>query len=243
MRRSPWRPRAAADRSTSNVQKLSHLRLEGSDPRSSEAASRRSQRGATERTHLLVSEGGDGREPIRPLVLPPSLASPPPKDGDGQDRSRSEAPLAIIVEQPAAENGHDSAKSDDGADGESRAYLKSPLWWLGFILLVVGEVGNVVSYSCARLRRRRRDLSAVLVAPASLVAPLGAVALISNCFLSPLLLREKFRWSDAVRSTQIGRLAPDTGQGGIVLSIIGALTVVFSSKQTDTDARGIHRLG
>ena len=55
-------------------------------------------------------------------------------------------------------------------------------------------------------------------APASLVAPLGAVALLSNVIISPLLLHEKFRPADI---------------GGIALAIIGAVTVVFSSKQDD----------
>lgn len=148
------------------------MRLEGTDPRSSDHA-QRGKSDASERTRLLVTDGGDGREPIRPLVLP----APPGKDADG----RSETPLAIIVEQPA--EGAEDNKSDKDSHG-SRAYLKSPLWWLGMVLLVAGEFGNFLSYSFA---------------PASLVAPLGAVALISNCFVSPLFLRERFRWSDLVR--------------------------------------------
>lgn len=51
------------------------------------------------------------------------------------------------------------------------------------------------------------------------MAPLGAVALLANVVFSPILLKEKFRPSDL---------------GGMLLAIIGAVTVVFSSKQSDT---------
>ena len=82
--------------------------------------------------------------------------------------------------------------SDDGWH-ESR-YLKSKLWWLGFLLMNLGEVGNFISYAFA---------------PASLVAPLGTVnpiplipnnvltlcqfALMSNCVFAPFMLGEHFK--------------------------------------------------
>lgn len=49
-------------------------------------------------------------------------------------------------------------REDDGWH-ESR-YLKSKLWWLGFLLMNLGEAGNFISYAYA---------------PASVVAPLGTV--------------------------------------------------------------------
>jgi drug/metabolite transporter (DMT)-like permease len=82
----------------------------------------------------------------------------------------------------------------------------------------VGEVGNFMSYGFA---------------PASLVAPLGAVsfhkntlipalrlsqvALISNCLFAPLILHERFRKQDLL---------------GIALSILGAMTVVYASQSS-----------
>lgn len=57
-------------------------------------------------------------------------------------------------------------------------------------------------------------------APASLVAPLGAVALLANVIISPILLKERFYPADL---------------GGILLAIIGAVTVVFSSKQSNME--------
>jgi hypothetical protein len=43
---------------------------------------------------------------------------------------------------------------------EEGAYLRSKLWWLGLLLISVGEGGNFLSYGFA---------------PASVVAPLGTV--------------------------------------------------------------------
>lgn len=108
------------------------------------------------------------------------------------------------------QNGH--AASDDAqhrghnngnGNGMDTMFLHSKLWWLGLALMTIGEAGNFISYGFA---------------PASLVAPLGAVALLSNVIISPILLGERFKFSDI---------------GGIFLAIIGAVTVVFSSKQND----------
>ncbi|KAJ1913405.1 hypothetical protein IWQ60_009222 [Tieghemiomyces parasiticus] len=83
------------------------------------------------------------------------------------------------------------------------AYLKSRDWWLGMILMVSGEVGNFMAYGFA---------------PASVVAPLGTVTLITNVFLAPLVLKETVRARDA---------------WGVVLAILGAMVVVSSSKSTE----------
>ncbi|WWC92636.1 uncharacterized protein L201_007595 [Kwoniella dendrophila CBS 6074] len=78
-------------------------------------------------------------------------------------------------------------------------YLKSKLWWLGQILITIGEGGNFLSYGFA---------------PASVVAPLGTVALIANCIFAPLILRERFHKRELF---------------GMALAILGAITVVWSS--------------
>lgn len=106
------------------------------------------------------------------------------------------------------QNGHDAdadnkSQKANGNGGMDTEFLHSKLWWLGLALMTIGEGGNFISYGFA---------------PASLVAPLGAVALLSNVIISPILLGERFRISDI---------------GGILLAIIGAVTVVFSSKQND----------
>ncbi|ETW84543.1 hypothetical protein HETIRDRAFT_458251 [Heterobasidion irregulare TC 32-1] len=95
-------------------------------------------------------------------------------------------------------------RGDEGNEGSESDYLKSKLWWAGFLLMNVGELGNFISYAFA---------------PASIVAPLGTFALIANCLFAPLLLGERFRRRDLL---------------GILLAIVGAVTVVLSSNPSDT---------
>ncbi|KAF9557247.1 DUF803-domain-containing protein [Agrocybe pediades] len=97
---------------------------------------------------------------------------------------------------------HDT--KDNVLDENEGEYLKSKLWWLGFLLMNVGEMGNFISYAFA---------------PASLVAPLGTFALMANCFFAPLLLGEYFRKRDLL---------------GVAIAIIGAVTVVLASNASDT---------
>ncbi|MBW0560568.1 hypothetical protein O181_100283, partial [Austropuccinia psidii MF-1] len=81
----------------------------------------------------------------------------------------------------------------------SWSYLSSPIWWSGLILMSTGEFGNFLSYGFA---------------PASVVAPLGTVALISNCLFAPLLLGEKFKNSDLI---------------GIGLAVLGTFMIIINS--------------
>ncbi|KIM46009.1 hypothetical protein M413DRAFT_441076 [Hebeloma cylindrosporum] len=97
-----------------------------------------------------------------------------------------------------AQDGSDAVEENEGE------YLKSKLWWMGFLLMNVGEMGNFISYAFA---------------PASVVAPLGTFALIANCFFAPLLLGEHFRKRDLL---------------GVAIAIIGAVTVVLASNASDT---------
>ncbi|KDN38179.1 hypothetical protein RSAG8_09682, partial [Rhizoctonia solani AG-8 WAC10335] len=116
---------------------------------------------------------------------------------EGSSASTSRAEPADADLEAAAELG---SETKDGP--KESAYLHSKLWWFGFALMNVGEVGNFLSYAYA---------------PASLVAPLGAVALIANCFFAPLILHERFRTQDLL---------------GIGLSILGAMTVVYASQSS-----------
>ncbi|MCJ1248134.1 hypothetical protein MMC30_005349 [Trapelia coarctata] len=86
----------------------------------------------------------------------------------------------------------------------STTYLKSPYWWAGILLMTTGEAGNFLAYGFA---------------PASIVSPLGVVALISNCIIAPWLLKERFRQRDF---------------WGVVVAIGGAVTVVLSAKNSET---------
>ncbi|GAM34936.1 hypothetical protein TCE0_015r02849 [Talaromyces pinophilus] len=88
--------------------------------------------------------------------------------------------------------------------GDRVSYLHSPYWWAGIVLMTLGEMGNFLAYGFA---------------PASIVSPLGVVALISNCIIAPFLLKEKFRPRDF---------------WGVLIAIAGAVVVVLSAETSET---------
>ncbi|KAL5121633.1 hypothetical protein ACEQ8H_000319 [Pleosporales sp. CAS-2024a] len=99
-----------------------------------------------------------------------------------------------------------ASSSSGGAKEEAyqqKSYLKSPYWWAGIILMTVGEAGNFLAYGFA---------------PASIVSPLGVVALISNCIIAPFMLKEPFRLRDAL---------------GVVIAVGGAVTVALSASDNN----------
>ncbi|KAI0347448.1 DUF803-domain-containing protein [Trametopsis cervina] len=126
-----------------------------------------------------------------------------------RDRVQTEhtlIPVDVVTVEPTSAIGqqHSDKSSSENHGGNESDYLKSKLWWLGFTLMNVGEVGNFISYAFA---------------PASVVAPLGTFALIANCFFAPLMLKERFHKRDIF---------------GILVAIVGAVTVVLSANSSDT---------
>lgn len=87
----------------------------------------------------------------------------------------------------------------------TKSYLRSPYWWAGMLLMIIGESGNFLAYGFA---------------PASIVSPLGVVALVSNCIIAPCLLKERFRQRDF---------------WGVVVAVGGACTVVLSAKNSEAE--------
>jgi drug/metabolite transporter (DMT)-like permease len=85
-------------------------------------------------------------------------------------------------------------KAEPGA-----AYTDSRLWWVGVSLMVLGEAGNFMAYGFA---------------PATLVAPMGAVSVVANAAIASLLLAEEFRRRDL---------------SGSLLIIIGGIGLVYFS--------------
>ena len=79
---------------------------------------------------------------------------------------------------------------------EKKSYLLRPTWWAGMLLMGLGEAGNFLAYAFA---------------PASVVAPLGTVALVCNAIIAPVVLKERFRVQDLI---------------GIIVAIGGAVVVV-----------------
>lgn len=94
--------------------------------------------------------------------------------------------------------------SDSSGDDTNSTYLRSPYWWLGQVLITVGELGNFLAYGFA---------------PASIVSPLGVVALVSNCIIAPILFKETFRRRDFA---------------GVVIAVGGVVTVVLSANTEET---------
>jgi|TARA_B110000967_G_scaffold111811_1_gene114464 drug/metabolite transporter (DMT)-like permease len=75
-------------------------------------------------------------------------------------------------------------------------YLKEPLWWLGMVSLIVGELFNFAAYAFA---------------PAVIVTPLGALSIIVAAVLSHYLLDEKLN---------------PFGWLGCLLCIVGSVVIV-----------------
>ncbi|XP_057872981.2 probable magnesium transporter NIPA4 isoform X2 [Cryptomeria japonica] len=81
------------------------------------------------------------------------------------------------------------------------SYLYEPLWWVGMITMIVGEVANFAAYAFA---------------PAILVTPLGALSIIVSAVLAHIILREKLH--------VFGIL-------GCVLCVVGSTTIVLHAPQ------------
>ncbi|KAJ1892996.1 hypothetical protein LPJ66_006019 [Kickxella alabastrina] len=85
--------------------------------------------------------------------------------------------------------------------------FSSPVWAIGLVIFILGNVVNFV---------------ALQFAPQSLVAPLGAVSLVTNVIIAPLLNNEKISMFDI---------------GGIALIIAGCVIVVVFSGIVQQDYR------
>ena len=83
------------------------------------------------------------------------------------------------------------------------SYLKLKLWWIGLALMAVGETGNFLAYAYA---------------PATVVAPLGAVSVVSNCFLASCFLKEHIGMRNIL---------------GVCLAIVGSVIIVLYAPSSD----------
>lgn len=168
-----------------NVQKYAHIRLRRE--KSQKKWSLREQRGHTWK-QTLAGIGTAGKPVSRYNEVQDQAVVDEIRQLDGDESPEDE------------DLDHTSKQPEDGKPHEgNQMYLYSPWWWLGLILMTVGEFGNFLAYGFA---------------PASIVSPLGVVALISNCIIAPLMLKEPFRGRDFL---------------GVVVSIAGAVVVVLSS--------------
>ncbi|KAG2705412.1 hypothetical protein I3760_05G052200 [Carya illinoinensis] len=81
------------------------------------------------------------------------------------------------------------------------SYLYEPLWWVGMITMIVGEVANFAAYAFA---------------PAILVTPLGALSIIISAALAHVILQEKLHIFGIL---------------GCVLCVVGSTTIVLHAPQ------------
>lgn len=148
----------------------------------------RSRRG---RRSKAGTDAEDGFGETEPLLASGSRSS---SEEDGEIGGRA-------GESPALSSVPPKEQTDE--EGKQKSYLRSPYWWTGIVLMTIGEAGNFLAYGFA---------------PASIVSPLGVVALISNCIIAPVLLKEPFRKRDFF---------------GVVVAVAGAVTVVLSASDNN----------
>ncbi|KAK4438339.1 putative magnesium transporter NIPA3 [Sesamum alatum] len=77
------------------------------------------------------------------------------------------------------------------------SYLYEPLWWIGMITMIVGEIANFAAYAFA---------------PAILVTPLGALSIIISAVLAHIILRERLHLFGIL---------------GCALCVVGSTTIVL----------------
>lgn len=174
-----------------NVQRYAHIRLHRERKYARERAKqalRNAKNGGTRRGYGALDEQDS-------------------RSNDGPIEARDGADESDPLTQSFRSDGSRWSENSDDDDEMPKApstYLKSPYWWLGQILITVGECGNFLAYGFA---------------PASIVSPLGVVALISNCVIAPILFKEHFRKRDF---------------WGVVVAVAGAVTVVLSADTQET---------
>ncbi|KAI4214051.1 MAG: hypothetical protein LQ351_003455 [Letrouitia transgressa] len=179
-----------------NIQRYAHIRL--SQEKEAQEQNRRHE------NRSYGTEQSDIAEERAKLNLKAAPMDYHINDRNFQDGSSARR-LSIRSESPSESTTKPSKEHRDYVS--KRTYLSSPYWWAGIVLMIIGEAGNFLAYGFA---------------PASIVSPLGVVALVSNCIIAPCLLKEPFRQRDL---------------WGVLVAIAGAVTVVLSAKVSETIMR------
>ncbi|KAI0389323.1 DUF803-domain-containing protein [Xylariaceae sp. FL0594] len=177
-----------------NVQRYSHIQLN------------RRRRLARARAKEALRRAQDGHRAIydAPDIHPGHSASDDEADDEDNDYDPAGETHPLAGSFQSSASNWTEASGDQPPKVVSSSYLRSPSWWLGQVLMTVGEMGNFLAYGFA---------------PASIVSPLGVVALISNCVIAPIFFGETFRKRDF---------------WGVVVAVCGAITVVLSAKGEET---------
>lgn len=183
-----------------NIQRYAHIRITREwehDNTQKEAAGRQSHTGSGSAGPYGTAEiqSGRSREHFEEYRDEEGETA---EDTDGTSRSRDRQRESFTSDGTARPGDKKTARTDS-----KKSYLRSPCWWAGLVLMCLGETGNFLAYGFA---------------PASIVSPLGVVALISNCIIAPCLLKEKFRQRDF---------------WGVLVAVAGAVVVVLSAKSSE----------
>lgn len=104
-----------------------------------------------------------------------------------------------------------SASTQHGFEGDGYEYLKNPIWWAGMLTMGIGEIANFAAYTFA---------------PAILVTPLGALAVIIGAILASVFLKE-----------DLGVL----GKMGCAICLIGAIVIVLHAP-ADKDVQTVDEI-
>lgn len=189
-----------------NLQRYAHIRLEREQNSERDGWKKSRERGYARE----VSEIADQRAELN--LHAPFHDGPHSEYGNHQDKgdARNEHENGLenhSISTPSRRNSESTLESqeDAGAAANTKSYLRSPYWWGGMLLMIIGESGNFLAYGFA---------------PASIVSPLGVVGIVSNCIIAPCLLKERFRQRDF---------------WGVVVAVGGACTVVLSAKTSTAD--------
>ncbi|KAJ4398027.1 hypothetical protein N0V85_006391, partial [Neurospora sp. IMI 360204] len=188
-----------------NVQRYAHIRLN-----QHRAEIRRRAKQALREARAKANGTSSGSGGIYGTTAPVSDGSLSRKDTTRHPNS--DLAIDAYETEPFLTRSSDStdsgwSESSTPTGGEVKVattYLKDPYWWLGQALITVGETGNFLAYGFA---------------PASVVSPLGVVALVSNCIIAPIFFKEVFRQRDFF---------------GVLIAVAGAVVVVLSAESQET---------
>lgn len=178
-----------------NVQRYAHIQLHREKVRMRERAKQALKN---------AKNGNGGPRTGYGAVDEPQGGAHTPGGGSHDDDAQGAQESDPLTQSFQSGDSRWSENSDDDTTKHPTNYLQSPSWWLGQILITVGEMGNFLAYGFA---------------PASIVSPLGVVALVSNCIIAPIVFKEKFRKRDF---------------WGVVIAVFGAVTVVLSANTQET---------
>lgn len=184
-----------------NIQRYAHIRMERDRQRRGGDGHRRPSRDKGYGTQQQSQVAEERAQINLSAPIHNGLHSEHGSQLSGKGKSNGLESTVQRSQRPSLSTLAPSEKTRAGA--EAKTYLSSPYWWAGILLMTIGEAGNFLAYGFA---------------PASIVSPLGVVALVSNCIIAPCLLKERFRQRDF---------------WGVVVAVGGAVTVVFSANNSE----------